>query len=117
MGDWMTLTVANDGDVAHTVTLSGYGLIFNVPALQQRSRVVHLTQSGPFELKDMPSGDTVPVTVVNGDVVDYEKHLIDSSGKALATSGSGRIPGLGVPLVAIALLACALLAASRRKLH
>jgi hypothetical protein len=108
-GDWMELTVFNDDDAAHTVTLSGYNLQIQVPSLEERSQVVQLTQAGHFTLSDAPSGDSVPVTVVNGDVVDYEKGLIDSSGNALTSgSTSGRIPGLELPLLAVALLAVAL---------
>jgi hypothetical protein len=109
-GDWMRLTVANDDDKAHTVTLSGYGVQLQVPALEERSQVVQLTQAGHFQLSDAPSGDTVDVTVVNGDVVDYEKGLIDANGNAAAGSGSssGRVPGLGLPVLLLALLAAAL---------
>lgn len=109
MGDWMEITVANDGDVAHTVTLDGYGLTFNVPSLEERSQVVQLTKSGSFEMKDQPSGDSVTVTVVNGDVVDYEKGLIDSNGNAVS-SGKGRIPGLEAPILILGLAAVALMA-------
>ena len=104
-GDWMTLSVANDDTVAHTVTLDGYGLTFSLAAGQEQSKVVQLAKSGGFQMKDQPSGDAVTVTVVNGDVVDYEKGLIDSSGNALTTGAKGRIPGLELPLLAAGLLA------------
>lgn len=105
-GDWMKITVSNDDDVAHTVTLSDYGLTFSVPSLSEQSQTVQLTKSGSFDLKDAPSGDQVKVTVVNGDVVDYEKGLIDASGNPLtSSSGKGRIPGLDLPLLALGLVA------------
>lgn len=106
-GDWMRLTVANDDDKEHTVTLSGHSVQLTVPSLEERSQVVQLTQAGHFKLSDAPSGDSVDVTVVDGDVVDYEKGLIDASGNSLSGSGSGRVPGLALPLLAVALLAAA----------
>lgn len=106
-GDWMRLTVFNDGDVAHTVTLSGYGVSLQVPPLEERSQVIQLSQAGHFTLSDSPSGDTVPITVVDGDVVDYEKGLIDANGNAVSPTGKGGIPGVGLPLLAVALAVAA----------
>jgi hypothetical protein len=108
-GDWMRVTIFNDDDAAHTVALSGYNLQFQVPPLEERSQVVHLTQAGHFQLSDAPSNDTVSVTVVDGDVVDYEKGLIDAGGNTVAAkSSSGRVPGLELPLLAAALAVAAL---------
>jgi hypothetical protein len=110
-GDWMRLTVANDDEAAaHTVTLGGHGVTLSIPSLEERSQVVQL-KAGTFQLSDAPSGDTVPVTVVAGDVVDYQNGLIDRSGNPVAGSGSssGRgMPGLELPLLAVALAVAAL---------
>lgn len=114
-GDWANITVSNDDEVAHTVTISGLGLTFSVQAVGEQSRVVQLSRPGSFGVSDAPSGDSGTLTVVNGDVVDYENHLIDANGKAVssgsgitATTGSGRVPGFELPLLAIALAAAAL---------
>ncbi|HEX2065405.1 MAG TPA: hypothetical protein VHI93_01195, partial [Candidatus Thermoplasmatota archaeon] len=105
-GDWMRLTVANDDLVPHTVTLSGHGVALEVPPLQERSQVVQLAQAGRFTLSDAPSGDAVPVTVVDGDVVDYEAGLIDANGNAVSPSSRGT-PGPALAVVALALAAAA----------
>jgi hypothetical protein len=112
-GDWMRLTVANDDNTTHTVTLADYGVTLSIPSLKEKSQVVQLTKAGTFQLSDSPSGDTIPVTVVNGDVVDYQKGLIDKSGAAATSGAAGssskaRVPGLEMPLAALALLAVAL---------
>jgi hypothetical protein len=112
MGDWFELSVSNDDSVAHTVTLSGYSLQFQVPADGERSQVVQLTKAGHFDLADQPSGDTIPVTVVNGDVVDYEKGLIDANGNAAGTKA--RTPGLETPMLGLALLGATFVALRRR---
>ncbi|HEX2066254.1 MAG TPA: hypothetical protein VHI93_05510 [Candidatus Thermoplasmatota archaeon] len=103
-GDWMRLTVANDDLVPHTVALSGHGVSLEVPPLQERSQVVQLAQAGRFTLSDAPSGDAVPVMVVDGDVVDYEGGLIDADGKA-ATPPARGIPGLALAWVVLAVAA------------
>ncbi|MEA3142743.1 MAG: hypothetical protein QOG31_67 [Thermoplasmata archaeon] len=107
-GDWMRLSVANDDGVAHTVTLADHGVTLTIPSLEEKSQVVQLTKAGTFQLSDSPSGDAIPVTVVNGDVVDYQRGLIDQSGNPAAGAGSSSkraVPGLELPLLAIALLA------------
>jgi hypothetical protein len=111
-GDWMQLSVANDDNVTHTVTLSGHGVSITVGAVDEKSQVVQL-KAGSFQLADTPTGDTVPVTVVNGDVVDYQKGLIDRNGTPLGTgagssTSKARVPGLELPALAVALLAVAL---------
>jgi hypothetical protein len=116
-GDWMRLSVANDDGVAHTVTLANHGVTLAIPSLQEKSQVVQLAKAGTFQLSDSPSGDTVPVVVVNGDVVDYQKGLINSNGapgpSAAGASGKARIPGVEFPLLAVGLAAVA----AARRLH
>jgi hypothetical protein len=113
-GDWMRISVANDDDVAHTVTLSGYDLTFSIPALEERSQTVQLTKAGTFQFADQPSGDGVDVHVVQGDVVDYEKGISDANGNPVSSgsSGTGRVPGVELPLLVLG-LAAAVLAARR----
>jgi hypothetical protein len=115
-GDWMLVTVSNTDNVTHTVTLAGYGLSLSAaPDGGEKSQAIQLTQAGTFQLADSPSGDTVPVHVINGDVVDYQKGLIDTNGNAATTGTAGasssahrRLPDLGLPLVALALVGVAL---------
>lgn len=116
VGDWMTLDVSNDDNATHTVTLSGYSIQLTVPSLGEKTQVVQLTQAGAFQLADAPSGGTIPVTVVNGDVVDYQNGLINANGKALTsaagTGSAAHTPSLGLPLLVGALIA---VAATRRR--
>ncbi|HUR61428.1 MAG TPA: hypothetical protein VM286_03575 [Candidatus Thermoplasmatota archaeon] len=115
LGDWMVLTVSNDDEAPHTVSLSGYDRTFLVAGLSEGSQTFQLTRSGTFTLKDMPSGDEVQVTVVDGDVVDYEKGLIDVDGNPRPTSTTGRIPGPGLALLATTLFVAAFISARRTR--
>lgn len=103
VGDAVSLNVFNHDDVAHTVTLTSYGVILTVPPLQERSSALVLDRTGDFELQDNPSSDVGLVYVLEEDVVEFEE------GAGASTSGGNGAPGLALPLAAFALLAVAAL--------
>lgn len=94
-GDWYTVTVHNDDlSQAHTVTLSGYDVVFQVAALDEQQRTVEMATLGSFEVRDAPTGATVPFEVIAGDAVDFENGVADAEGNPRA--GSKGTPGIGV---------------------
>ena len=101
VGDWYEILVfSDDPDQDHTLTLSGHDVSIHVPAdgMASDTGAFQLGQAGTFTLKDMPSGDTVTVHVVEGDAV--------AAGQGTGASSSGAAKG--GPALPLALLAAAL---------
>ncbi len=102
VGDWYEITVfSDDPDRSHTITLSGHDVSITVEAdgMAEDTGAFQLGQAGDFTLKDMPSGDTILVHVVEEDAVAEED---DDAGAA--SSGKGE----GAPFTSAAFLAMAL---------
>ncbi len=97
-GDWFMLSVYNDDDVRHTVSLAGHAASVTVEAVDiQDSEKFPMGAPGTYALRDEPTSDTVTLNVVAGDVVDYED--------GPSTSGKTGIPGAPLPLLTLGLLA------------
>ncbi len=105
VGDWVELSVFNEDDVAHAVTLTGYGVTLQVPSLEERSRAFELSEAGDFELGDDLTGDTAVVRVLTVDSVEFENGATGTG----SSGGGGGIPSLALPIVAGALVAVAYL--------
>jgi hypothetical protein len=103
-GDWILLSVFNDDDQEHTLTVEGKGISLTLAAGDiNDTRPFELSSIGKVTLKDSPSGDTADLTV------GAEESF--SSG---ASSGSGKgSPGLAPLAIVGALVAVA--AALRRR--
>lgn len=93
VGDWHTLSISNDDTKdtgtelgqTHTVTLSGYGVSKTLEPLTVQEVVVEFSQTGCFELKDMPSGDIVKIRVVTADSIDFEQHVTPEADPCIQT--------------------------------
>jgi len=102
-GDWYAVGVTNEGEVAHTVTLSGTSLSLTVAVDDVQQQVVQLNGPACLAFKDEPSGATHTLRVVAGDSVDYEQGA--TSGDPCAKgSPAPAAPLLGVGLVGLAAL-------------
>jgi len=103
-GDWYEVTVVNEGEVAHTVTLSGTSLKLAVDVDDLQSQVIQFGDPACLEFKDAPSGATHTLRVVAGDSVDYAQGA--TSGDPCAKkSPSATVPLLGMGLLAVAAVA------------
>lgn len=108
--EWHQLTVHNvdDAQVAHTVTLTGYGVSVTAGPDDEASATIQFTEVGTFTLKDMPSGKMTTITVTAGDSVDAQ-----NSGGATGNTSKGG-PGLGMPLALLAVAGVAMLMVRRK---
>lgn len=94
-GDWVRLSVYNDDDVPHTVSLTGHDVTLVVPAYDiVESEPFQLARAGTYTLSDNPSGDSADV------LVEAAQSFSDSS----STDSKGA-PGPGLALLVVGLAA------------
>jgi hypothetical protein len=103
-GDWILLSVFNDDDVEHTLTVEGKGVSVTLDAGDiNDTRPFELSSVGKVTLKDSPTGDTADLAVAAED-------SFSSGGSSGAGKGS---PGLA-PVLAVGAFAAVAVALRRR---
>jgi hypothetical protein len=99
-GDWFTLTVYNDDTVVHTVRLGSGPVVVTAQAdSEANSAVFQAPSPGTYTLSDSPSGDAIPLEVLDVDVV--------AADQVASESGAGT-KGRGTPSLDLPVLACGL---------
>lgn len=99
-GDWILLSVFNDDDVNHTLTVEGKGISVTLESGDiNDTRPFELSSVGTVTLKDAPTGDTAAITVTP------EESFSGSTSGGASKGG----PALGPVVVLGALVALAVL--------
>lgn len=118
-GDWIAVNATNLDDVAHTVALSAYGVNLQIDSDADAQSAAFQVHVGNTSVTDSPSGKTLQLTVVNCDAQDYADGLCNTAGSTGTgspkgtSSGTGRAPGLALPVMVAALAGVAILARRR----
>ncbi|MEA3135787.1 MAG: hypothetical protein QOC71_68 [Thermoplasmata archaeon] len=98
-GDWILFSIYNADDQTHTVRLDGHQFEASVTGGDLiDTQPFKLGAPGSYDLTDLPSHDTAPITVEENEV------FTGSAGGSSSKSGGYRVPALS-PVLVVGLLA------------
>lgn len=109
-GDWFVLTVLNEDDAPHTVSIAGIVSVDAPAAAVVDSAPFQWPAADRYTARDAPSGAQAAVDVLDVDVVAAQTDGDDPTGDG---GGQERAPGPSMVLIAGALAGGVLLAAGR----
>ncbi|MES2153733.1 MAG: hypothetical protein V4510_01195 [bacterium] len=110
LNDWYTIDASNGGETPHTLTIEGYGVSMALGLDESKTQTIQFSKLGCFDLKDSPSGAVHKLRVVTSDSIDFSQHVAAEKDPCTGlpvgptSSSSGKMPGLELPLLALAIV-------------